>query len=150
MAWSDLTITRNDIDSFEGATFSQYGAATELGIADNDRLALSASKSELEDDVIRTLSDSSYKQPDGTDYTEAELLDAVQAADDRDILKRMLTYKFLANWFFQDSSKEDSLSWQKAREYLGKYYRALNGGLAGLAPKMDTPRNTPRFKMRRV
>lgn len=139
MAWADLTITRDDIDSFEGATFAQYDAATSLGIAGNDSLVLSSSKSELEDDIIRTMDD--------TDYTEVELLDAVEAADDRDLLKRMLTYKFLANWFFQDSAKEDSLSYAKAREYLGKYYRALNSGLAGVSSKLDKPRNPPRFRM---
>ena len=139
MAWADLTITRDDIDSFEGATFSQYDAGTDLGIATNDALVLSSSKSELEDDIIRTMDD--------TDYTESELLDAVYAADDRGLLKRMLTYKFLANWFFQDSAKEDSLSYAKAREYLGKYYRALNSGLAGVSSKLDKPRNPPRFRM---
>lgn len=139
MAWTDLTITRDDIDSFEGATFSQYNATTLLGIANNDSLALSASKSELEDDIIRTMDDS--------DYTEDELLDAIEAADDRDLLKRMLTYKFLANWFFQDSAKEDSLSWNKAREYLGKYYRALNGGLSSVSSKLSKPRNPPRYRM---
>lgn len=139
MAWTDLTITRDDIDSFEGATFSQYNAQTILGIASNDTLVLDSSKSELEDDIIRTMDD--------TDYTEAELLDAIEAADDRNLLKRMLTYKFLANWFFQDSAKEDSLSWNKAREYLGKYYRALNGGLSSVSSKLSKPRNPPRYRM---
>lgn len=139
MAWSDLTITRDDIDSFEGATFKQYNAVTDLRIAEGDELALSASKSELEDDIIRTMDD--------TDYTESELLDAVEAADDRGLLARMLTYKFLANWFFQDSAKEDSLSYAKAREYTGKYYRALNGGLSSISSKLDKPRNPPRFRM---
>lgn len=139
MAWSDLTITRDNIDSFEGATFKQYDANTDLGIADNDALVLDSSKIELEDDIIRTMDD--------TDYTEAELLDAIESADDRNLLVRMLTYKFLANWFFQDSAKEDSLSYAKAREYLGKYYRALNGGLSSVSSKLSKPRNPPRFKM---
>ena len=84
---------------------------------------------------------------DDTDYTEEELLDAIESADDRDLLKRMLTYKFLANWFFQDSAKEDSLAYAKAREYLGKYYRALNGGLSSVSSKLSKPRNPPRFRM---
>lgn len=139
MAWSDLTITRDNIDAFEGATFKQYSATTDLAIASNDALVLDSSKSELEDDIIRTMDD--------TDYTEAELLDAVEEADDRGLLVRMLTYKFLANWFFQDSAKEDSLSYAKAREYLGKYYRALNGGLSSVSSKLSKPRNPPRFRM---
>lgn len=139
MAWSDLTITRDNIDSFEGATFKQYSSGTTLGIASNDGLVLSSSKSELEDDIIRTMDD--------VDYTETELLDAIEDADDRNLLVRMLTYKFLANWFFQDSAKEDSLSYAKAREYLGKYYRALNGGLSSVSSKLSKPRNPPRFKM---
>lgn len=150
MAWTDLTLLRDDIDSFEGATFSQYSASTTLGISQHDDKVLSSSKKELEDDILRTMSDTDYKQPDGTDYTETELLDAIHAADNRDLLKRMLTYKFLANWFYQDSSKEDSLSYTKSREYLGKYYRALNGGLSSLSSRMDTARSVPRFKMVRA
>jgi hypothetical protein len=139
MSWASLTISRNDIDSYEGATFNSYNANTELGIAANDALVLAAAKSELEDDIIRTM--------DNEQYTEAELLDAVIVADDRGLIVRMLTYKFLMNWFNQDSSKVDSLSYVKAREYAGKYYRTLNGGLSGISSKLSKPRQVPRFSM---
>lgn len=142
MAWSDLTITRDDIDAFEGATFTRYNDVSTLRIADNDHLVLSVSKQELEDDIIRTMDD--------FDFTETELLDELESVDERGLLTRMLTYKFLANWFFQDSAKEDSLAYAKAREYMGKYYRALNGGLSSLASKLSTPKNPPRFQMRRA
>lgn len=137
--WADLTITRDDIDSFEGATFAQYNSPTVLGIAMNDSLTLDMAKSQLEDDIVRTISD--------VDMSDSELLDALFQADERGLLKRMLTYKFLANWFKQDASKEDSLAWAKAREYIGEYQRALHGGLASLAPKLDTPKQIPRYRM---
>ena len=139
MAWSDLTITRQNIDAHEGATFKGYTASTNLGIADNDRLVLSEAKSELEDDIIDRM---------GTpDYTNTELLDALQDADDRGLLERMLTYRFLRNWFFQDAAREDSMAYRKAIEYHSTYYRALNGALSSLSPQISKPRNTPRFKM---
>ncbi len=139
MAWSSLTITRENLDAYEGATFNDYAAATDLGIASNDGLVLSEAKSELEDDIIDRM---------GTpDYTNAELLDALMAADDRGLLKRMLTYRFLRNWFFQDAAREDSMAYRKAVEYHSSYYRVLNGALSSLAPQISKPRNTPRFKM---
>jgi len=139
MPWADLTITRDDIDSQEGATFKGYSAPTDLGIDDNDGLVLQTAKSELEDDIIRTMDDENF--------TESELLDALFEADDRKLLTRMLTYRFLYKWFNQDASKEDSLTWQKSREYAGLYYRTLNSGLAGLSSKISKPRNIPRFRM---
>ena len=139
MAWSDLTIARDNLDAYEGATFNDYDAPTLLGIADNDSLVLSEAKSELEDDIIDRM---------GTpDYTNNELLDALYDADDRGLLERMLTYRFLRNWFFQDAAREDSMAYRKAIEYHSSYYRVLNGALASLAPQISKPRNTPRFKL---
>lgn len=142
MAWADLTITRDDIDAFEGTTFEGYNALTGLGIATNDSLVLTSAKSELEDEIIGRL--------DGHQYdTTVALLDAIVAADDRGLVKRMLTYKFLANWFFGDSTKEDSLSYVKAREYTAKYYRAVAIGLNGITKMLTKPQQNPRFIMRR-
>lgn len=137
--WYDLTITRDDIDSLEGATFRQYSASTALGIASHDALTLDLSKGELEDDIIGKMGE--------LNYTEEGLLDAVYVADTRHILTRLLAYKFLANWFFQDSSKEDSLSYVKYREYLGKYYRTLSSMINDISHKLSEPRNAPRYKL---
>lgn len=139
MAWTDLTITRADINAVEGATFELYDADTTLAIASNDEDVLAMAKSQLEDDIIRRM--------DNATYTEDGLLDALYEADTRDLLMRMLLYKFLANWFFQDASKEDSLSYAKYREWTGNYYRSLNDGLSGLASKLSTPRNPARFRI---
>ncbi len=139
MAWADLTITRDNLDALEGATFNGYNASTDLGIAENDALVLSEAKSELEDDIIDRMG--------SPDYTNAELLDALSNADDRGLLERMLTYRFLRNWFFQDAAREDSMAYRKAVEYHSSYFRVLNGALASLSPQISKPRNSPRFKM---
>jgi len=148
MAFSDLTLTRNDIDAFEGETFRDLNVTdvgTTLNISVRDTLVLDRSKAELESDIIERLQ--TYLA-DGTYATETALLDALYSADDQDLLKNLLAYKFFELWFQQDATHQDSMAFNKAGRYYHKYTNYLQINLQRLAGSLSTPRQVPRFRMR--
>ena len=148
MPFSSLTLTRNDIDAFEGETFSGVnivGGGTTLGISVRDTLALSKAKSELQTDILEKL----HKYiADGTYATETALLDAIYDVDDEALLKNVLTYKFFEIWFQQDATNVDSMAFEKAKMYYRKYVHYLQINLQRLAGSLSTPRRVPRYRMR--
>lgn len=142
MAWSDLTITRSDLDAYEGQTLDRYSASTTLGISDNDADILTAAKNQLADDIIA--------RSDDADFTETELLDNLEAADDRDLLKRALSYKFLAMFFLDGTTTRDGISFSKAGLYTSEYKKAVGIAIKSTRSKLSTPKNTKHFRMVRV
>lgn len=143
MAYSDLTITRNDIDGYEGVTFDSYDAGTTLGLGQRDSFVLDEAKKELKSDV---LDKTSQYWRDGDYATETALLDAIYAADSDSLLKTLLTYKFLTLWFFQDAQNAESLSYSKAQTYHHKYVRYLDINVGRIISNLSTPRQAPRYK----
>lgn len=148
MAFSSLTLTRDDIDAFEGETFRDLNVTDEsstLGLSSRDTLVLSKAKSELQTDILEKLhtyiSDETYAN-------ETALLDAIESADSEDLLKNVLAYKFFELWFQQDATNMEGMAFSKARTYYGKYVHYLQINLQRLAGSLSTPKSVPRFRMR--
>ena len=150
MAWADLTLTRDNIDAFEKQTFRDLNVSTGttvLNLDTEDNLIIDKSKQMLEADVIDKLQD---LLNDNSYATETALLDAIEAADTRDLLTDLLTYKFLELWFFQDATHAESKAMMAAKKYNGMYMHYLQINLRRLAGALSTPKSVPRFRMRSV
>ena len=148
MAFSSLTLTRDDIDAFEGETFRDLNvtaSGTTVGLSTRDTLVLDKAKSELQTDILEKLG--TYVT-DGSYASETALLDALHDADSESLLVNILTYKFLELWFQQDATNVDSMAYQKAGNYYRKYVHYLQINLQRLAGSLSTPRTFPRFRMR--
>ena len=148
MPFSSLTLTRNDIDAFEGETFRDLnvvGGGTTLGISTRDTLVLSKAKSEMQTDILETMNKYIVN---GTYANETALLDAIYDVDDENLLKNVLTYKFFELWFQQDATHQDSMAFDKARRYYEKYVHYLKINLQRLAGSLPVPRQVPRMRMR--
>jgi len=81
MPFSSLTLTRNDIDAFEGETFRDVNvtaSGTTLGISVRDTLVLDKAKSELQTDILEKMN---KYVVDETYATETALLDAIYEDD---------------------------------------------------------------------
>lgn len=146
MAWSDLTITRNNIDSFEKQTFSGLNVTTGntvLNIDEKDNLVLDEALKQLESDVSDSMS---YLVNDETFASEDDLLDAIYAADSKGLLKSLLTYKFLEIWFKQDATHVDSKTYKDAVYYYNKYTHYLPINLQRIAGRLSKPRRNMRYQ----
>ncbi len=148
MSWSSFTITRDDVDAFEKQSFRDLSVTTGntvLNIDEDDNLVLDKAKQELESDTVDKLR---HLINDGTYASETALLDAIEAVDTRDLLKTLLTYKFLELWFKQDATHMDSKTMQDASTYYQKYVHYLQINLQRLAGALTSPKNVQRFKFR--
>lgn len=142
MAYTDLTITRDDIDGYEGVSLDRYDADTTLKLGDRDSFVLTKAKSELRADVLDM---TGQYWRDGEYAGETELLDALYTADTQGLLKELLALKFLSLWFFQDASNEESLSYSKARSYHHKYVRYLSINIGRVTSYLSKPKSSPRY-----
>lgn len=148
MPFSALTLTRNDIDAFEGETFRDLNvvaSGSTVGISEFDTLVLDKAKIELQTDVLEKMN---RYLADGTYATETALLDALYDNDDEQLFKNLLVYKFLELWFYQDATNQESMAYEKARRYYGRYVHYLQINLQRLGGTLTTPRAVPRYRMR--
>lgn len=148
MPFSSLTLTRDNIDAFEGETFRDLNvvaAGSTVGISTRDTLVLDKAKGELQTDILEKLG--GYVT-DGTYASETALLDALYDVDTEELLIDLLTYKFFELWFQQDATNTDSMAYVKAGNYYRKYVNYLQINLQRLAGSLSTPRRVPRFRMR--
>lgn len=148
MAFSALTLTRDDIDAFEGETFRDLNvtaSGTTLGLSERDTLVLDKAKLELQTDILERMQ---THIADGTYPSETALLDAIYEKDDEELLKNVLCYKFLELWFQQDATNRDSLAFAKATMYYRKYSHYVQINVRRLAGLLATPKQMPRYRMR--
>lgn len=148
MPFSSLTLTRDDIDAFEGETFRDVNVVavgSTVSLSTRDTLVLDKAKSELQTDILEKLG--GYVT-DGTYASETALLDALYEVDNEDLLVNVLTYKFLELWFQQDATNMDGMAYAKAGNYYRKYVNYLQINLQRLTGSLSTPRRVPRFRMR--
>ena len=148
MAFSSLTLTRDDIDAFEGETFRDLNVTDEsstLGLSSRDTLIIDRAKSELQTDILEKLH--TYIA-DETYANETALLDALEAVDDEDLLQNLLAYKFFELWFQQDATNMEGMAFAKFRFYYNKYVHYLQINLQRLAGSLATPKRVPRFRIR--
>lgn len=146
MAFSDLTLTRNDIDALEELTFRDVNVTTgttTLNLSEKDNLILAKGIKLLKTDILDQLRE--YIN-DATYSTETALLDAIYAIDTEDLLVDLLSYKFLELWFAQDATHRDSYSYEKARKYYAMYNQYLTANLRRLSGLLSTPKTTPRVR----
>lgn len=150
MPFSALTITRDDINAFEGETFRDLnvtGVGTTLNLSLRDTIILDKAKGELQTDILERL----HKLIEDEVYaTENELLDAIYDVDTESLLKNVLTYKFLEIWFQQDATNVNSFGYEKFKFYYRKYVHYLSINLRRLAGSLSTPRTVPRYRMRSI
>ena len=115
MAFSDLTLTRNNIDALEELTFKGVNVTagtTALNLSEKDNLILGKAIKLLKTDILENLRE--YIN-DSTYATETALLDAIYAADSEELLVDLLSYKFL-EWHgqsltdFQTDSRKIKIS----------------------------------------
>ena len=110
MAFSSLTLTRNNIDALEELTFKGINVTagtTALNLSEKDNLILAKAIKMLKTDILENLRE--YIN-DSTYATETALLDAIHGADSEELLIDLLSYKFLELWFAQDATHQDSYS----------------------------------------
>lgn len=138
MPWADLTITRENIDAFEGQTFLNLdvtGPNSDLGIGEQDSRTLSKAKNMLTTDTAEEVR---HLVVEGAYASEDAVLDALYDADDEGLLEDLLTYKFLEKWFWQDAPHEESKAYASSIRY-NKMYNAYIGAsirrLLGLLTK---------------
>lgn len=146
MAFSSLTLTRDDIDALEELTFKGVnvtGGTTALNLSEKDNLILDKAVKLLKTDILEELRE--YIN-DETYSTEVALLDAIYAIDTEDLLVDLLSYKFLELWFAQDATHEDSFSFMKARKYYGMYNQYLPANLRRLSGLLSKPKTKPRVR----
>ena len=146
MAFSSLTLTRDDIDALEELTFKGVnvtGGTTTLNLSEKDNLILDKAIKLLKTDILEELRE--YIN-DETYSTEVALLDAIYAIDTEDLLVDILSYKFLELWFAQDATHEDSFSFMKARKYYAMYNQYLPANLRRLSGLLAKPKTTPRVR----
>lgn len=148
MAFSNLTLSRSDIDSFEGQTFQDVyvttGSST-LNISEFDDETLTKANEELKTDILEKTTE--YLNDD-TYSTQTELLDALYDVDDENLLKNLLAYKFFELWFFQDANHEESFAFNKFRYYRAKYQNYLSANIKRLSGLLDQPKDSGRIRMR--
>ena len=146
MAFSDLTLTRNNIDALEELTFKGVNVTTGttvLNLSEKDNLILGKAIKLLKTDILENLRE--YIN-DSTYATETALLDAIYAADSELLLVDLLSYKFLELWFSQDATHKESYSFQKAGKYYAMYNQYLTGNLRRLSGLLAKPKTTPRVR----
>lgn len=146
MAFSSLTLTRNNIDALEELTFKGINVTsgtTTLNLSEKDNLILAKAikllKTDILDNLREFINDTTYS-------TETALLDAIHAADSEELLVDLLTFKFLELWFAQDATHKDSYSFEKARKYYAMYNQYLTANLRRLSGLLSTPKTTPRVR----
>jgi hypothetical protein len=146
MAFSDLTLTRNNIDALEELTFKGVNVTTgttTLNLSEKDNLILGKAIKLLKTDILENLRE--YIN-DSTYATETALLDAIYAADSEELLVDLLSYKFLELWFAQDATHRDSYSFTKAGKYYNMYNQYLTANLRRLSGLLAKPKTTPRVR----
>lgn len=146
MAFSSLTLTRDDIDALEELTFKGVnvtGGTTTLNLSEKDNLILDKAIKLLKTDILEELRE--YIN-DETYANETTLVDAVYDIDTEDLLVDLLSYKFLELWFAQDATHEDSFSFTKARKYYAMYNQYLPANLRRLSGLLATPKTKPRVR----
>jgi hypothetical protein len=146
MAFSDLTLTRNNIDALEELTFKGVNVttgSTTLNLSEKDNLILGKAIKLLKTDILENLREFIN---DTTYSTETALLDAIYAADSEELLVDLLSYKFLELWFAQDATHKDSYSFAKAGKYYQMYNQYLTGNLRRLSGLLAKPKTTPRVR----
>jgi hypothetical protein len=146
MAFSDLTLTRNNIDALEELTFKGVNVTTgttTLNLSEKDNLILGKAIKLLKTDILENLRE--YIN-DSTYATETALLDAIYAADSEELLVDVLSYKFLELWFAQDATHQDSFSFTKAGKYYQMYNQYLTANLRRLSGLLTKPKTTPRVR----
>ena len=146
MAFSSLTLTRNNIDALEELTFKGINVTsgtTTINLSEKDNLILAKAikllKTDILDNLREFINDTTYS-------TETALLDAIHAADSEELLVDLLTFKFLELWFAQDATHRDSYSYEKARKYYAMYNQYLTANLRRLSGLLSTPKTTPRVR----
>ena len=93
MPFSDLTLTRDNIDALEELTFKgiNVGGTSALNLSEKNNLipgkAIKLLKTDILDNLQEYINDSTYA-------TETALLDAIYAADSEELLVDLLSYKF--------------------------------------------------------
>jgi hypothetical protein len=144
MAFSSLTLTRNDIDALEELTFKGVnvtGGTTTLNLSEKDNLILDKAIKLLKTDILEELRD--YINDD-TYVSETALLDAIYDIDSEDLLIDLLSYKFLELWFNQDATHQDSFSYLKAGTYYRYYNQYLQANLRRLSGLLVKPKSPKR------
>jgi len=146
MAFSSLTLTRNNIDALEELTFKGINVTagtTALNLSEKDNLILAKAIKLLKTDILENLRE--YIN-DSTYATETALLDAIHGADSEELLVDLLSFKFLELWFAQDATHKDSYSYDKARKYYAMYNQYLTANLRRLSGLLAKPKTTPRVR----
>jgi hypothetical protein len=144
MAFSSLTLTRDDIDALEELTFKGVnvtGGTTTLNLSEKDNLILDKAIKLLKTDILEELRD--YINDD-TYVSETALLDAIYDIDSEDLLIDLLSYKFLELWFNQDATHQDSFSYLKAGTYYRYYNQYLQANLRRLSGLLVKPKSPKR------
>lgn len=146
MSYTNLELTRDDLDAFESKTLSGFSSSTTLGLTDNDGLMASEAKAFVKLDLFDSASELVYN---GTYADVAGLLDAMLAADDDGRIVRLIALKFLELFFGDNSYEPDGNAARKAAYYENKYELEVRKTSNLLLANMDTAKQPNRIRFSR-
>jgi len=145
MAFSDLSVTRSNIDAYEGNTLSRHSSSTTLGLTENDDDMAQKAEKEVKVDLFDRASQHYYQ---GDYSTKNELLDALESADEDDRIEDLMALKFL-EFFFNDEHIGETDGGDKAMFYEQKYNQQLPKVVTMLLADLSTPQNQNQVVFRR-
>lgn len=143
MAFSDLSVTRENIDALEGNTLRRHSSSTTLGLTDNDDDMAQKAETEVKVDLFDEASKHYYQ---GDYSTKNELLDDMEGADSDGLIEDLMALKFL-ELFFNDEHIGETDGGDKAVFYEHKYNVQLPKVSSLLLADLEEPKvqNKVRF-----
>lgn len=145
MAFSDLSVTRDNIDAYEGNTLSRHSSSTTLGLTENDDDMANKAEKEVMVDLFDRASKHYYQ---GDYNTKKELLDALEGVDEDDRIDDLMALKFL-EFFFNDEHIGETDGGDKAMFYESKYNQQLPKVVTMLLADLTPAKNQNVVKFKR-
>lgn len=145
MAFSDLSVTRNNIDALEGNTLKRHSSNTTLGLTENDDDMASKAEKEVKVDIFDSASQHYYQ---GDYSTKDELLDAMEQADSDGLIEDLMALKFL-ELFFNDEHIGETDGGDKAMFYESKYNQQLPKVVTTILADLTPAKNQNRVRLSR-
>lgn len=144
MAWTDLTITRSNINAYAGEDLKNISAGGNLDLGANADLTLARAKALLKSDVTDHFR---YLITEEEEYTTVTaLLDAIYAANTDNFLEDLLVFKFLELWFYQDAEHEQSKTFLSFKKYRADYTNYLKQHLDTIGSSLSRPSVGRRYR----
>lgn len=133
MAFSNLSVKRENIDALEGNTLKRHTSGTTIGLTDNDDDMADKAFTEVKVDIFDRASQHFYQ---GDYSTKDALLDDLEDVDSDGLIEDLMVLKFL-ELFFNDEHIGETDGGDKAMFYEKKYNQQLPKVVSILLADLD-------------